>query len=545
MTNPYRMQESIRTKNPLAFIVSHPVDWNATPKDTPELVQSPDPSKRELLMTCLLSPAHLFALTAFQLYALLLFFVPAWAPLPLIIFVLISFIAPIFPQCSYYLPIISKGRKGSQAVALTFDDGPDPEVTPRLLDLLARHAVKATFFVTGINTERHPELIRAILAHGHTLGNHSYHHSPFLMTNGRHTLQREIETAQALFRQFGVVPLAFRPPVGITSPNLWGILSNLGLSCINFSCRVGDMGNRRIQNLAKRLLNKVRPGDIVLLHDVRPPKGDVNYLFEQFEAILTGLKAKNILVQPLAQLIGKEVMLSGNTDAATNPIEIFYDGFAATYDEEQFCSSVSISRRMELQLFSARLPEFFQGAHRVLEIGAGTGIFSTIIAKHCREVDALDISGKMLAYLENKCKAEGITNIHTRLGNVETLDLDGPYDVVCAFSSLAYLTDLPVFLCKLAPHVQAGGTLYFITARKSLFRFFTQIGNAMRQGIWLNAHSQREIASMLTDAGFEIVSIESHLLKCVISGGMLLEVVARKPEQVAMVKPLMPTADNK
>ncbi len=103
-------------------------------------------------------------------------------------------------------------------------------------------------------------------------------------------------------------------------------------------------------------------------------------------------------------------------------------------------------------------------------------------------------------------------------------------DVVCAFSALAYLSDLPAFFRKLAPHVQPGGTLYFLTARSSLFRFFTQIGNAMRQGLWLKAHSRREIAAMLTAAGFEIVAIDSHLLKCIISGGMLLEVVARKPQ---------------
>ena len=482
-------------------------------------------------MICPLSPAHLFALGAFQLYAIFLVFIPALAPLPLLLFILICIFAPIFPGCSYYLPVISKGRKGAKAVALTFDDGPDPEVTPRLLDLLARYSVTATFFVTGVNTERHPDLIRAILSRGHTLGNHSYHHSPFLMLKGSRTLRREVESAQTLFKQFGIVPLAFRPPVGITGPHLWRVLLDLGMFCVNFSCRAGDMGNRRIQNLATRLLKKVRPGDIILLHDVAPPRGEVDYLLGEFEALLVGLKAKNIEIHPLAQLIGKEIMQVGNSAAGMNATELFYDGLAATYDEEQFCSKVSISRRTELKLFTSRLPEFFQGADRVLEIGAGTGIFTTTIARHCREVEALDISWKMLALLDEKCRTEGITNIHTRVGDVETLNLDGPYDVVCAFSALEYLKDLPAFLRRLAPHVRAGGTVYFITARRSLFRLFTQIGNAMRQGLWLKAHSRRNMESMLTGAGFTTVSIESHLLKCGISGGMLLEVVARKPQE--------------
>jgi peptidoglycan/xylan/chitin deacetylase (PgdA/CDA1 family)/ubiquinone/menaquinone biosynthesis C-methylase UbiE len=479
-------------------------------------------------MICLLSPAHLFALATFQLYALALFLAPSLAPLPLVFFVLLCLVAPLFPRCSYYLPVTSTGRKGTQAVALTFDDGPNPEVTPRLLDLLAEHGMQATFFVTGVNAERYPDLIHAILAQGHTLGNHSYHHSPFLMLKGSATLKREVAAAQALFKAFGVAPLAFRPPVGVTAPHLWPVLSELGMFCVNFSCRIGDMGNRRICDMAARLLNKVRPGDIILLHDVVPPKGDVSYLLGEFAAILAGLHARGIEVQPLARVIGKQVMRAADAGAGVNPVELFYDGLAADYDEEQFCSKVSLSRRTELALFASRLPEYFHGAGRVLEIGAGTGIFTTLIARHCGEIDAVDISGEMLARLDDKCKSEGISNIRTRAGDVEKLRFEGCYDVVCAFSALAYLKDLPAFLRMLAPHVKAGGTVYFITARTSLFRFFTQIGNAMRQGLWLKAHSRRSIEAMLAQAGFATISIESHLLKCAISGGMLLEVIARR-----------------
>ncbi len=480
-------------------------------------------------MICPLSPAHFFALTAFQLFAVGLFFSPGLATVPLVIFVLTCFLAPLFPGVSYYLPVSSRGRKGERAVALTFDDGPDPAVTPRLLDLLEKHAVKATFFVTGVNAKRYPDLIREILSRGHTLGNHSYHHSPFLMLKGRRELRAEVESAQAIFEGFGVVPLAFRPPVGITSPHLWAVLLDLGMFCVNFSCRAGDMGNLRIRNLAKRVLNKVRPADIVLLHDVTPPRGDVDVLLEHFDAILVGLRTRELEVKPLAQLIGKDVMHVAENAPGISVAARFYDGLAATYDQEQFCSNVSISRRTELALFTSRIPEYFHGARQVLEIGAGTGIFTTIIARHCERVEALDISANMLSLLEKKCQADGITNIKTRVGNVETINLDGPYDVVCAFSSLEYITDLPALLGRLAPHVNPGGTLYFITARRSFFRLFTQIGNAMRQGIWLKARSRREFGNMLTQAGFTPVSIRPHLLRCVISGGMLLEVIAIKP----------------
>lgn len=484
-------------------------------------------------MICPLSPAHLFALACFQLSAILLFFFQPFAPVPLVLFVFVSLLAPIFPGFSYYLPIITRGRKGLKSVALTFDDGPNPAITPRVLELLARHSTKATFFLTGVNAERHPDLVRAILSAGHTIGNHSYSHFPFLMLKGQRSLRQEIESAQKVFKQFGIVPLAFRPPVGITSPNLWRILLELGMYCVNFRCRVGDMGNRRIGNLATKLLKKVRPGDIILLHDGAPPDCDGDRLLKEFEAVLGGLREKGLEVLPLAQLIGKEVMQSEMTAAGANPAELFYDGLAATYDEEQFCSGVSRSRLLEIQLFTSRLPEFFQGADRVLEIGAGTGIFTMMIARHCREVEALDISGKMLVRLSEKCQQEGITNITARMGDVETMALNGPYDVICAFSALEYLKDLPACLQRLSEHLQPGGTVYFITARKSFLRLFTQVGNAMRQGIWLKAHSRGELETMIRGAGLSTISIESHLLKVGPFGGMLHEVVARKPHEPA------------
>lgn len=484
-------------------------------------------------MICPLSPAHFFALGAFQLFVALLFFNFSLAILPLLIFVLLCCITPLFPRLSFFLPVISRGKKGAKGVALTFDDGPDPEVTPRLLELLARHGVTATFFVIGARAERYPEIMRAILAGGHAVGNHSYSHSPFLMLKGRATLQREIALAQKIFLKFGIVPLAFRPPVGITNSRLWRVLLENGMFCVNFSCRAADMGNRRVVKLANRLLAKVVPGDIILLHDVAPRQGDVTHLLQEFSILIEGLKGSGLDILPLAKLIGKEVMQWGASDSGPNPAELFYNGLAATYDQEQFASTISLSRSTEYRLFSAQLPALFAGAGRVLEIGAGTGIFTLDIARNCTEVLAADISANMLALLEEKAALAGIKNIRTLKGNVETMALEGPFSVVCAFSSLEYLADLPTFFTRLARHVEPGGVVYFITARSSLLRLFTQIGNAIRQGLWLKAHSRREIEKMLTAAGFERITVSSHLFKSLLSGGMLLEVIARRTATVA------------
>jgi len=479
-------------------------------------------------MICPLSPAHLAAFGALELFVLLLFFDARHAPLPLLCFVLLCCAAPFFPRLGFFLPVISRGKQGKTGVALTFDDGPDPAVTPRLLDLLARYDVPATFFVTGANAERHREIVREIIACGHTVGNHSYSHSPFLMLKGRRTLKREVEAAQRVLGEFGIVPLAFRPPRGITSPRLWRVLLELGMYCVTSSRRASGGGNRRVERLAVRLLPKVAPGDILLMHDVTPRDGDVEHLLLEIESLIRGLRTKGMELVPISRLIGKDVMQRGVSPAGPNPAELFYNGLAAGYDEEQFCSSVSISKKKEIELFSARLSELFAGAKRVLEIGAGTGIFTLPIARHCKEVSAVDISGNMLAFLKTKAEAEGLTNIRTVQGNAETCELEGDFSVVCAFASLEYVSDLPGLLSRLDRHVEPGGTLYFITSRRSLFRFFIQIGNAVRQGLWLKARSRGEMEKMLRRAGFEPVEISSHLLTSWVSGGMLLEVVARK-----------------
>jgi peptidoglycan/xylan/chitin deacetylase (PgdA/CDA1 family) len=255
------------------------------------------------------SPAHGLGLAAFLLSGGLLFFRTETAALPLAMFVLSCLLAPFFPGVGFFLPVISRGRAAGKAAALTFDDGPDPEVIFPLLALLQRYETPATFFVVGKMVEGNPALLREILSRGHSIGNHSYHHDPFLMLRSRARLTEEITRTQRLLADFGIRARAFRPPVGITNPRLPGVLRGQRLDCVTFSCRAGDFGNRRIGGLAKTVLKGVHPGAIILLHDVSPPgAGTVQAWLQEVEGIILGLGSRGYRIIPLSVLIGRPVM---------------------------------------------------------------------------------------------------------------------------------------------------------------------------------------------------------------------------------------------
>ncbi|MBN2401610.1 MAG: polysaccharide deacetylase family protein [Spirochaetes bacterium] len=256
-----------------------------------------------------LSPFHISGIAAVLFSVVLIFFNTKLAPVPLLLFLIICLSAPFITRLSFFLPVISKGNSGIKAVALTFDDGPDPDVTPAVLKLLAEHSAKAVFFVTGENAERYPHIIRQILAQGHSIGNHSYRHDPFLMLRKTNTLFNEINICKNILQKFGINAFAFRPPAGITNPRLRNVLLNLNMYCVNWSCRGLDAGNRRIKGLAKKILRKAGPDDIILLHDVKPGnKNDINALMNEFKQIFQGLKTAGLNIIPLAEIINTKVM---------------------------------------------------------------------------------------------------------------------------------------------------------------------------------------------------------------------------------------------
>jgi len=252
-----------------------------------------------------------YGLIAILLAVLLLIFDSWLAAIPLAGFLLLCLVAPFFPGFGFYLPVISRGTSGKKAVAVTFDDGPDPLTTRPLLKLLLAHQVKATFFMTGKKAAAHPELVKEIVRHGHLVGNHSYHHSYRMHFKTCPSIVKDMEATQKVLRNLGVRPLAFRPPAGITSPRLGSALSKTGLYLVNFSCRPLDGGNRRVKNLAEKILKRVRPDDIILLHDGKPPAESlIPQWLNEIERLLEGLAAEGFAVLHLSELIGKSVMVT-------------------------------------------------------------------------------------------------------------------------------------------------------------------------------------------------------------------------------------------
>ena len=127
------------------------------------------------------NPAGITGIVLLAVSALVFVYNPFFAAAIALFYILICVSACFFPQTNFLLPVISRGQTGKNMVALTFDDGPAEPTTRQILDLLDNYSVKATFFVSGINALRYPEIMKDIVSRGHSIGNHSLSHDPFLM----------------------------------------------------------------------------------------------------------------------------------------------------------------------------------------------------------------------------------------------------------------------------------------------------------------------------------------------------------------------------
>ena len=177
-------------------------------------------------------------------------------------------------------------------VALTYDDGPNPPYTDQLLDVLAKHDVKATFFLIGNRIEKHPETVKRIIAEEHQIGNHSYSH-PLLGLLPPAYVQRQIERTDDLLRQVGVIgEIVFRAPV-LTRflPVAW-VLAKADRTHISCNVWSWDWTTQNPDKITETVLQKTEPGSIIVLHDGKAEnkKADRSGTLEATDRIITALK---------------------------------------------------------------------------------------------------------------------------------------------------------------------------------------------------------------------------------------------------------------
>jgi peptidoglycan-N-acetylglucosamine deacetylase len=196
--------------------------------------------------------------------------IPIWiAGAALVAYLSLILCGVFFLRLGMFIDVVTQGPKEARGVALTFDDGPSPEHTPRILDQLDEAGVKATFFLIGRKVAAHPEIARAIVERGHAIGVHGYLHSRLFSLLSVETVRLDIARAiDAIAAATGQTPTLFRPPIGHTSPRVARALTAFELTVVGWSVRGLDgIASARPERVAARIVPHLEDGAIVLLHD--------------------------------------------------------------------------------------------------------------------------------------------------------------------------------------------------------------------------------------------------------------------------------------
>lgn len=188
--------------------------------------------------------------------------------------------AGLLPRCRWLGPNLRRLGPASAArreIAVTLDDGPDAEVTPRMLDLLDEFGARATFFCIAQRAARQSALVREIVARGHSVQNHTFRHRHDFALLGPRAIERELRRAQHVIADLtGHLPTCYRAPAGLRNPFLDPVLHELGMTLVSWTRRGFDAADGHAGRVGRRLVRGLAAGDILLLHDgsaARDPAG--------------------------------------------------------------------------------------------------------------------------------------------------------------------------------------------------------------------------------------------------------------------------------
>ena len=196
-----------------------------------------------------------------------------------------------------------RGPRGARRVALTFDDGPDPLWTPRVLDALGAAGVRGTFFLVGERAERAPEVVKRMAAEGHEIGNHSWSHRSLWLCGPRAT-EREIRRAHDRIGALaGAPPRHFRPPWGMVNAAMFSAVRRVGERCVFWSIQPEGQRPASAERQVAHVLRRAHPGAIVDLHDAEGTPAAPQRLLQALPALLDGLCERGYAFTTVADLL--------------------------------------------------------------------------------------------------------------------------------------------------------------------------------------------------------------------------------------------------
>ena len=189
-------------------------------------------------------------------------------PVVLLIWSLLLFWGSYYVGSQFYIKTICAAVTRQKVIAISFDDGPAPDYTPQVLQVLQEHQVPAAFFCIGKRVLEHPGLFKQVHEQGHIIGNHSYSHATWFDLYSSTKMYADLQQMDAAMQEvLGLKPLLFRPPYGVTNPNLAKAIRKGGYIPVGWNVRSLDTVIKDNDKLLQRVVKGVRPGAVILFHD--------------------------------------------------------------------------------------------------------------------------------------------------------------------------------------------------------------------------------------------------------------------------------------
>jgi peptidoglycan/xylan/chitin deacetylase (PgdA/CDA1 family) len=202
------------------------------------------------------------------------------------LFAIIQFCGAYFIGLNFHITSINSLHTLDKKVLLTFDDGPHNLNTIRVLEVLKEHNVKALFFVIGKNIQNNESILTQLVAEGHQIGNHSFSHDHWIDVWPTKKVTDDFAACQKLIEVYQPNNKLFRPPYGVTNPNLASALKTLGLQSVGWNVRSYDTSIKDVEKIKQRILSRLKPGAIILLHD------RLDFMPELLETLIPAIKDK-------------------------------------------------------------------------------------------------------------------------------------------------------------------------------------------------------------------------------------------------------------